>query len=432
MDGVNMWKDRSFVTSLALVVWCLGLGAGCPHPRVNPEHPQEPPLPIEVQAANFQEIVVELDRAVEDGWQEEECRRIAARFVELSDRARGMPEALFNAAMALRQCDLDQEASALLDRANAVQRAAVAKSPGFAPALLVQGTEAARRNDRARAKQLFDAAREADPRSAMAYTNLASIQRQERQWAEAQRNIRRALAVDSHHIEAYTQMALLYYEISSENPDMLDLTSLVCQQAVARAAETRVAPQKLAPLHNVWGLALVKRGDIVGATLQFDKARQLDPELFEAHMNFGSVNISFRGYEEAERAFAKALALRPDSYDANISLGVALRGLRRFDEARAAYQKARELMPDRPDAYYNLGVLAQDYLMGEAVEQDDRLELLRSAKQSYQQFLDACRRSPDACVRLRPEQGSEDLVESARRRLSDCDLIAEGLAASET
>lgn len=417
----NLWCAFSTV-----VVMQVAMGCNRPIP------PRPPTTPPEEQAETFQRIVERYDRAAADGWDEEECSDISARFVELSERSRGLPAALYNAAMVLRACGSTEEATTLLVRADAISRErSTEEGAGYAPALLVLGIDAARQGDRSRAVALFVKARRADPRSAEAYTNLASIQRASGQWPEAQQNLRRALAVDSAQMAAYAQMALLYLDLSVESPEMLDMTMLVCQQALSRASQTKVSPIQAAPIHNAWGLALVKSGDIVGAVGQFDKARTLNPELYEAHLNFGSINLSFRGYEAAESAFQRAIELRPDSYEARLSLGVALRGLKRFGDARSAYQEALGINAERPGAHYNLGVLAQDYLFGEAPNQALQVELLREARRSFQMFLEACEQDASECVRRPPGDPPEDLMDVARRRIRDCESVITALTASE-
>jgi tetratricopeptide (TPR) repeat protein len=428
LGGASMLS--SCPTAVAAALWALA-AAGC----VRVAAPPEPPRQERVEGAStFEELLGAYDAAAAGGWDEAECRRIAAGFEALSDRRGGEPAALFDGALALRACGLDGEGARLLERASAAQ-AARGPGPGggagYAPALVVLGADAARRGDRARARELFDRARRADPRSAEAYTNLATLQREGGEWTEAQGNLRRALAVDSDQVAAYVQLALLYLDLAAQNPDMLDLTVLVCQQALARAARSD-AGAATAPIHNAWGLALVRRGDVAGAVAQFDRARRLDPRLFEAHLNFGSVNISFRGYAAAADAFRAALALRPDSYEASLSLGVALRGLGRYSEARDAYSRAASLDPARPGAHYNLGVLDQDYLYGEAADEAAQRRHLESARRSLLRFLEVCDAAPGACVRAGADGPAEDLREAARRRIRDCDTLIAALGEPET
>jgi tetratricopeptide (TPR) repeat protein len=112
--------------------------------------------------------------------------------------------------------------------------------------------------------------------------------------------------------------------------------------------------------------------------------------MFEAWVNYGTINLSFRGYQDAKEAFEHAIALRDDSYDAHIGLGVALRGLaltqpdteraQTLARAQQEYERARTLDANRPDAYYNLGVLNMNY-MGGAIPD------LRTARELLQQFV---------------------------------------------
>jgi tetratricopeptide (TPR) repeat protein len=82
-----------------------------------------------------------------------------------------------------------------------------------------------------------------------------------------------------------------------------------------------------APIYNTAGLVQNELGKINLAVQFFSKAAQLDPTFFEAQMNYGEVNLSFRGFQPAEGAFRKALAMRPNDYGAHLGLALALRGL---------------------------------------------------------------------------------------------------------
>src|SRR5262249_11110365 len=99
----------------------------------------------------------------------------------------------------------------------------------------------------------------------------------------------------------------------------LELAALVCSQAIRRNAGW-------APIHNTAGLIQAELGNMSAAVQEFNTARKLDARLFEAQMNAAAVNLSFRGFVEAEKAYRKAVELRPDDYEAHLGLGLALRG----------------------------------------------------------------------------------------------------------
>jgi len=424
--GSTPWARRAGVVVAAFVTAVCGV-SGCVTERVRPREPVRLPGTVTLPHATFSAAVEAYGDAAAGGWDEGECRGVAERFVDISSSvAGGLAPALFNAGLAWSHCDADR-AREQYEAADAAARAECDECSGHAPSLLRLGSAAYHAGEVARARQLFDRAREADRRSADAYHNLGLLRREAGDFAAAQRDLRRALAVDSDHLEAYTQMALLYLDLGEDNPQMLDITELVCQQATARAREVGADPERVAPIHNTWGLARILRGDVVGAVEQFDRARELDPSLFEAHMNSGAVNLSFRGYQAAEEAFRAALGLHPDSYDAQVSLGAALRGLSRFDEARAAYERARGFDPSRPEAYYNLGVLLQDYLLSVAGGMEEQIELLGEARRVYERFIESCESAPERCVRRGSGGETEDMRGAASRRIDACDETEDGL-----
>jgi tetratricopeptide (TPR) repeat protein len=97
-------------------------------------------------------------------------------------------------------------------------------------------------------------------------------------------------------------------------------------------------------------------------------------------MNFGQITLSFRGYDDAKRAFSKAVELKPKDYDARIGLGAALRGLNDAEGAKKQYEEAKQISGARPEAFFNLGILYQDYMSGSV---DD----MKQALSFYDQFV---------------------------------------------
>ena len=211
------------------------------------------------------------------------------------------------------------------------------------------------------------------------------------------RNIRQALALDDRYIPARNQLALSYLQQAGDDPNsrMIFLAGLVCQQAVgvAQAHDAELAPDVrtfVADVMNTWGIIDIRRNEIIKALEHFRRAYTLNPNMFEAWVNSGTINLSFRGYQDAREAFEHAIHLRDDSYDAHIGLGVALRGLAltapdaersgMLARAQQEYERARTLDGNRPDAYYNLGVLNMNYMGGS-------IPTLRQARELLQQFV---------------------------------------------
>jgi tetratricopeptide (TPR) repeat protein len=200
----------------------------------------------------------------------------------------------------------------------------------------------------------------------------------------AKKNLQRALAIDDAYMPALNQLALYYFGQAKKrvgaihgkggrsiatNASMgkradvqqLELAALVASQAMQKNPG-------YAPIYNTAGLVQNELGKVNLAVQFFSKAAALDPTFFEAQMNYGEVNLSFRGFQPAEGAFRKALAMRQNDYDAHLGLALALRGLitdSNYDAQVAAVQAeldaCKKIEPARPDAYYNEGILTQEY-----------------------------------------------------------------------
>ena len=228
----------------------------------------------------------------------------------------------------------------------------------------------------------------------------------------AKKNLQRALAIDDAYMPALNQLALYYFQQAkkragqaksthhgrhvSTNAAMgkradvqqLELAALVCSQAIRKNAS-------YAPIHNTAGLIQNELGQINGAVGEFAQAAKLDSRFFEAQMNYAGVNLSFRGFEQAQNAYKKALELHPNDYDAHLGLALALRGLidnSNYDAQVAAVQSeldtCKKLDGARPDAFYNEGILTQEYKAKSGGDNAKTIAALTQAKTIFQSFVD--------------------------------------------
>ncbi len=317
--------------------------------------------------SKWESALDEFEANEKSGWTSSKCNSSSKSFENAADaQGGGFAEAEYMAGLALSRCG-DSEAYEHYESALKVD----AKFCKARVALGLRDLESGRTSQ---AKSAFEQSIKDDPQCTSGYTNLAVVQRSQGQSDEALKNLRRALAIESDYLAAFNQMALLHYDRGRKgNAAELDLAEVVCRQAQMLDAD-------YAPIYNTWGLIKVYKGDVISALRFFQKAITLDPDLFEAQMNFGEVTISFRGYEDGRKAFARAVELQPNNYDAVIGLGTALRGLERFAEAETQYERAKQLDANRPEAYFNLGVLYQDYMSGSVAD-------LKKAKGYFSDFL---------------------------------------------
>lgn len=332
-------------------------------------------------------------------WTPETCNVVAGLFEQAANAQQNgnFPEAWFNRGLVYDRCGMTEPAT------TALNRALTAANGNYCRAKVQLGVMAYRRRDVAGARQAFEQAIQQDATHCVeGYTNLAMVLREAnpttpQEWGAVVRNIRSALALDDRYLPARTQLALSYLQQAGDDPNsrMIFLAGLVCAQAaqVAQAANAELAPDVrsfTADLYNTWGIIDIRRNEIIKALEHFRRAYTLNPNMFEAWVNYGTINLSFRGYQDAKDAFEHAIALRDDSYDAHIGLGVALRGLaltqpdaeraQTLARAQQEYERARTLDANRPDAYYNLGVLNMNYMGG-------AIPVLRTARELLQQFV---------------------------------------------
>ncbi len=327
--------------------------------------------------ARWEDALDDFEKAEKAGWTDAACSSVSSAFDSAASSQRGgLAEAYYMAGLARARCGNQSDARKHYQRA----LKANPKLCGPRVGLAVMDMEAGKVSQ---ARSEFERALRDDPQCTEGYTNLAIIQRSEgvKQEAEALKNLRRALAIDSDYLPAFNQMALLHWERGrrTKSGAELDLAEVVCRQA-------QLIDGSYAPIYNTWGLIKITKGDVIEALRFFEKAISLDSSFFEAQMNFGQTTISFRGYEDGRKAFERATKLRPNSYEAIIGLGTALRGLERFSEAQAQYERAKKLDGSRPESYFNLGILYQDYMSGSIPD-------LERAKGYFQEFLRKAGRS---------------------------------------
>jgi tetratricopeptide (TPR) repeat protein len=325
-------------------------------------------------------------------WTEATCNQIAKLFIDASvsqktAMQRDLPEALYNAGLAYQRCNKDAEARAQFQAAlnldakfhhARVQNALYdLKEKGDAAIEPVIG-------------ELQQAVADAQFQNVQALVNLAMLQMKRRgthpdqdganDFDRAKKNLQRALAIDDGYQPAFNQLALYYLEMAKmkagrtgkgktatftkqkkADQAQLELAALVCSQAIRKNPN-------YAAIHNTAGLIQVEMQTINSAVQSFMTAAKLDPGFFEAQMNYAAVNLSFRGFKQAEDAYRAALKVRPNDYDAHLGLALAIRGQindANFDkyvaDAQAELEQCKKIAPDRAETYYNEAILTQEY-----------------------------------------------------------------------
>jgi tetratricopeptide (TPR) repeat protein len=327
--------------------------------------------------ADWKEALAAFEAAEKSGWDSSKCESISSQFVDANKAQKGkFAEAIYMSGLALDRCGKSGDAIKAYNQAIEINGKLCGARVGL-------GIQDFKKGNEAGAYANFERAVRDDARCTEGYVNLAMMQmaRSGAQSEDALNNLRRALAIDATYLPAFNQMAALFVGRAQGNAKMLDLAAVVCRQA-------QLINPNFAPIYNTWGLINVKKQNVFDALRMFERAMQLDATNFEAHMNFGEITLSFRGYEDARKAFAKAVELKPKDYDAHVGLGAALRGLGDAEGAKKQYEEAKGLEATRPEAYFNLGILYQDYMSGSVPD-------MKQAVSYYDQFVQRAAGKPE-------------------------------------
>lgn len=211
-------------------------------------------------------------------------------------------------------------------------------------------------------------------------------------YAEAVRNVRRALAGDSNNITSYENLAAIYYDL-----DSLEVATLVCQQAIQKQTDRNaeleadlaagkitqaqfdqryITDQSMSAVYNTFGLVWMARGEVALAYSNFKTAMDLDPTSTEALFNVAGIAVNVQDYAMAYQTYGAILQTEPNNREARLSQAVAARGLDNLAEAEQVYEALLKDDPTYSPAKFNKAVLYQEY------HRD-----LTKAKSIYEEFL---------------------------------------------
>jgi Tfp pilus assembly protein PilF len=353
-------------------------------------------------------------------WDEAKCRSVAEKFIEASkteesEAGKPLPSSLYNAGVTYLRCGLQDEA---LQQFQAATDADSGFHRGRAQMALFDYQKSGDLDGTI--GTLETVIRDAKFQTVEGLVGLAALQMERNSdqanedgaddFERAKKNIQRALAIDDSYMPAFNQLAIYYMESAKKksgtreqgrrrglvvagakrgkvNQQQLELAALVASQAIQKNGN-------YAPIHNTAGLIQVEMDNFNGAVKSFARARALDGKFFEAHMNYAAVNISFRGFAEAEKAYREAIKLRPDDYEAHLGLALALRGQiddSNFDKQVVAVQKeldeAKRVDAARPEAYYNEAILTQEYKAKSSGDPLKSIPTLEQASAQYEAFI---------------------------------------------
>jgi hypothetical protein len=135
-------------------------------------------------------------------------------------------------------------------------------------------------------------------------------------------------------------------------------------------------------------------------------------------MNYAAVNLSFRGFDEAEKAYRDALKLRPNEYEAHLGLALALRGAindsnydKNVAEAQKHLDEAKKIDGARPETYYNEAILTHEYRS----KRGNPIPMLEKASEQYRAFVEKASDDPVfAAAVKRSKERTQDIDDTIK------------------
>lgn len=425
-------KTTKIIGLVALMAFAIGCGGGQSADKTAADAKKGlgPHGVTKVVAKKFDTALEELVRHDDKGdWTDGSCASVAEMFLDAtkehqSATGKPLPEGLYNAGIAYQRCAKHKEAKAQFE---AVLRAHPGAHYAKVQLAMYEYQEKGDAILDQTISKLNDAVLEAKFQNVDALVNVAMLQMKRNgptggQGCKddmdcARLNIQRALAINDSYMPAFNQLALYYLsqararaqrqtgkkrtlvaadgEETELSGQMLHLAALVCSQAIRKDS-------KYAPIYNTLGLIQVEQRNINTAVQAFNTARTLDPNFFEAQMNYAAVNLSFRGFATAEQAYQAAVKMRPNNYEARLGLALAIRGQidnnnldQKMALADAELKKARELEPSRPEAYFNDAILTQEFKAKYLSDENKKIEMYQKASQAFDSFIGKVGSAPE-------------------------------------
>lgn len=248
------------------------------------------------------------------------------------------PVVMYNRAVALQRLGKSDEAATAYE-------AVLAKNPEDERAALNYGAVLKARGkpgDLDKAISIYTKALKKKPFDGSLLNNLSVLYREKKQYKDAISALRTLLMRDQKNIDAYKNLALVYYDQKK-----FKLTQTILENALKMAKEQK---RKDPDIYVNLGMVYLSREENGKAMAAFKKALEVDPNHIAANYNIGALALGHRDYGLAAKAYGVVAKARPGDGYVAASLGYAYQGQQNLDEAKKWLEKARKLKLDSATA----------------------------------------------------------------------------------
>jgi tetratricopeptide (TPR) repeat protein len=179
-------------------------------------------------------------------------------------------------------------------------------------------------------------------------SEMAAIQRDQKDWEGAERLLKEALEADPKSAEARLLFARMYEQ------------RRLWPEAVAAYRKVLEVDPSAADAYNQIGFILRVQGKLPEAILNFEKAIEVNADLTGPYNNLGLLYRELGRTDRAREILETGVAMAPRSHILHNSLGSLLVDIGEVDRALASFEKALELAPNYAEAVYNLALIYED------------------------------------------------------------------------
>jgi tetratricopeptide (TPR) repeat protein len=228
----------------------------------------------------------------------------------------------------------------------------------------------------AAARQDFAAARDGQPNTPDAYTNLALLARKEKNWKEAADLYEKALAIDNDNFDAWSG----YIAVAAELKTLGGVQGRIEQIAAAQPNN--------AALQYLRGQAYAAEDKNSEAEGAFQRSLSLDESYLPARTGLAALYLNQGQDDRALEQYKAIIARRPNDANTFVLMGLVEDRRSNFDAAAEAYRQALENNPNHPIAANNLAWICAEYNKGSLDEAMRLAQLATRVKPDILSYFD--------------------------------------------
>jgi tetratricopeptide (TPR) repeat protein len=195
----------------------------------------------------------------------------------------------------------------------------------------------------AKAEEQINKAIAVAPESAVGYIQMGNLRLQQKQLPAAAKAFQQALDHDQSSSDALRGLMNIYI-----NQKQIDKAVTLVNAQIAKAPGSSA-------FYDLLGTILYNnKKDLDGAEQAFKKSAELDKNNADALVKLGQVQIAKGAVDQALATYQNSVKDNPRDASFYILMGELYESRREWDNAKQAYQKALEILPDNPLASNNL------------------------------------------------------------------------------